>query len=166
MSWGQNYFVSTDWQEILPPKLTKNREFLKNCQIVWFFVVIYWQSDRWLSCNCQPIVWMVCWWKGIKTWAMFFLAAYTSIADALTNCQMKRIIRWKEFRRQELYALAESWKQEYGCCNINLLGRRLTANLPIRGKHRAHDGQARCPSWASSVPNLIQTDIRIKCALI
>ena len=44
-------------------------------------------------------------------------------------------------------------KTEYGCCNINLLGRRLTANLPIRGKHRAHDGQARCPSWASTVPN-------------
>ena len=25
MSWGQNYFASTDWQEILPPKLTMNR---------------------------------------------------------------------------------------------------------------------------------------------
>lgn len=25
MSWGQNYFVSTDWQEILPPKMTKNQ---------------------------------------------------------------------------------------------------------------------------------------------
>ena len=30
MSWGQNYFVSTDWQEILPPKLTKNRCLYKN----------------------------------------------------------------------------------------------------------------------------------------
>ena len=30
MSWGQNYFVSTDWQEILPPKLTKNLFFRKN----------------------------------------------------------------------------------------------------------------------------------------
>ena len=39
---------------------------------------------------------------------------------------------------------------------MNLLGICLTANLPIRGKHRAHDGQAACPSWASSVPNLIQ----------
>ncbi|WP_337809631.1 hypothetical protein, partial [Prevotella pectinovora] len=29
----------------------------------------------------------------------------------------------------------------------------LTANLPNRGKHVTHDGQARCPSWASSVPN-------------
>ena len=48
----------------------------------------------------------------------------------------------------------------------NQPGRRLAANLPNWGKHRAHDGQARCPSWASSVPNLIQTDIRIKCALI
>lgn len=28
MSWGQNYFVSTDWQEILPPKKTKNRTIL------------------------------------------------------------------------------------------------------------------------------------------
>ena len=36
--------------------------------------------------------------------------------------------------------------------NINLLDIRLTENLPNRGKHRAHDGQARCPTWASSVP--------------
>ena len=36
---------------------------------------------------------------------------------------------------------------------MNLLGRCLKANLPNRGKHVAHDGQARCPSWASSVPN-------------
>ena len=42
---------------------------------------------------------------------------------------------------------------EYGYYNINLLGRCLTANLPNRGKHVAHDGQARCPSWASTVPN-------------
>ena len=41
---------------------------------------------------------------------------------------------------------------------MNLLGTRLTANLPNRGKHVAHDGQAACPSWASSVPNLIQID--------
>ena len=27
MSWGQNYFASTDWQEILPPKLTMNQIF-------------------------------------------------------------------------------------------------------------------------------------------
>ena len=105
----------------------------KNCQIVWFFVVIFWQSNSWLLGNCQPIVWMVCRWKE--------------------NCQMKRIIRWKEFRRQEMYALAESWNQGYGCYNISLLGRHLTANLPNRGKHVAHDGQARYPSWASSVPN-------------
>ena len=30
MSWGQNYFVSTDWQEILPPKMTKNLPFFTN----------------------------------------------------------------------------------------------------------------------------------------
>ena len=29
--------------------------------------------------------------------------------------------------------------------------------LSNRGKHVTHDGQARCPTWASSVPNLIQT---------
>ena len=79
---------------------------------------------------------------------------------------MKRIIRWKEFRRQELDELAKSCKQEYGCYNISLLGRRLTANLPNRGKHVAHDGQARYPTWASSVPILTQTDIRINYALI
>ena len=68
--------------------------------------------NSWPPYDCQPIVWMVCW--------------------------------WEKFRRQDLYALAEYWKQEYEYYNINLLGRRLTANLP----------------------NLIQTDIRIKCALI
>ena len=30
----------------------------------------------------------------------------------------------------------------------------------------AQQGQARYPTWASIVPILIQTDIRIKCALI
>ena len=53
-------------------------------------------------------------------------------------------------------------KQYY---NSQLLGRRLTAILPIRGKQRAHDEKAAFPSWASTVPNLTQTDIRIKRAL-
>ena len=48
---------------------------------------------------------------------------------------------------------------------VNLLGRRLTANLPIRGKLLAPDEKAAYPSWASIVPNLTQTDIRIKYAL-
>ena len=133
----RNLFKLVDMSKSCPYRwFLVKREFLKNCQIVWFFVVIFWQSDSWLPGNCQPIVWMVCWWKE--------------------NCQMKRIIRWKEFRRQELYALAKSWKQEYGCYNISLLGRRLTANLPNRGKHVAHDGQARCPTWASTLPILTQ----------
>ena len=37
---------------------------------------------------------------------------------------------------------------------VSLLGRHLTANLPIRGKQRAHFGQARCPTWASTLPHL------------
>ena len=37
---------------------------------------------------------------------------------------------------------------------MNLLGRRLTQILPNWGKHVAHDGQASCPGWASSVPIL------------
>ena len=53
---------------------------------------------------------------------------------------MKLIVRCEEFRRQELHALAGSRKQEYGYCNINFLGIILTANLPNRGKHVAHDG--------------------------
>ena len=53
-------------------------------------------------------------------------------------------------------------KQYY---NSQLLGRRLTAILPNRGKQRAHDEKAAFPSWASTVPNLAQTDIRIKRAL-
>ena len=66
---------------------------------------------------------------------------------------MKRILRYEEFRLQELPALAEFRKQEYECYNMNLLGICLKANLPNRGKHVAHDGQARYPCWASIVPN-------------
>ena len=125
--------MPTGMEDMLPPKLTKNQEFLKNCQIIWFLVVMFWWTDSWLLGDCQATVWMVCWWKE--------------------NCQMREIIKWKESKRQELRALAESRKQKYGCYNINILGRCLTANLPNRGKHRAHDGQARCPTWASTVPN-------------
>ena len=56
---------------------------------------------------------------------------------------VKGIVRCEEYWRQKLYELAESWKQEYGYYNINLLGRHLTEILPIKK----------------------QTDIRIKCAL-
>ena len=51
---------------------------------------------------------------------------------------MEGIVRYEGIIRQELYALAEYY-------NINLLGMCLTANLPNRGKHVAHDGQAACP---------------------
>ena len=54
-------------------------------------------------------------------------------------------------RCEVLHALAEVWKQECEYYNINLLGRPLTAILPIMGKQRSHDGQARCPSWADFV---------------
>ncbi len=49
---------------------------------------------------------------------------------------------------------------------MNLLGICLKANLPKWGKHVAHDGQARYPTWASIVPILKPIYIRIKCALI
>ena len=65
---------------------------------------------------------------------------------------MKRILRYEEFRLQELPALAEFRKQEYECYNMKLLGICLKANLPKWGKHVAHDGQARYPTWASSLP--------------
>ena len=55
---------------------------------------------------------------------------------------------------EKLHVSAESWKQEYGYYDMNLLGRRLTQILPNWGKHVAHDGQARYPWWASSVPIL------------
>lgn len=35
------------------------------------------------------------------------------------------------------------------------LGTDRIANVPNRGKHRAHVGQARCPNWASTVPNFV-----------
>ena len=48
---------------------------------------------------------------------------------------------------------------------MKILGMCLPAILPNRGKQRAHDEKAAFPSWASTVPNLTQTDIRIKRAL-
>ena len=33
--------MQTETEGMLPPKLTKNQEMLKNCQIIWFFVVIF-----------------------------------------------------------------------------------------------------------------------------
>ena len=72
---------------------------------------------------------------------------------------MKGIVRWKELsdvRNSDDMNLLR-WQNpviwEYECHDINLLGRRLTANLPNRGKHVTQQGQARYPTWASSVPN-------------
>ena len=73
------------------------------------------------------------------------------VFDCLDGLLMRGSIRW-----QELHVLAESRKQEYGYYNINLLGNRLASFLPIRGKQRAHVGQAPCPCWASGVPILRQ----------
>ena len=124
--------------------LSKNKNFRKNCQTIWFLVVTFWQTDSWPPGDCQPIVWMVCWWKGRYFLRLYTIASrirlrtvYTGIADTLT------IVRCKE-----LYALAEFREQEYGYYDINLLGICLTTIMPIRGKQRAHDGQAPCPSWA------------------
>ena len=52
--------MPTDVEGFPPPELTKNWKNEKNCQIVWFFVVIFWHPASWLLSNCQPIVWMVC----------------------------------------------------------------------------------------------------------
>ena len=136
--------------------LSKNKNFRKNCQTIWFLAVTFWQTDSWPPGDCQPIVWMVCWWKGRYFLRLYTIASrirlrtvYTGIADTLT------IVRCKE-----LYALAEFREQEYGYYDINLLGICLTTIMPIRGKQRAHDGQAPCPSWASSVPQLGRIDVR------
>ena len=74
------------------------------------------------------------------------------VFDCLDGLQMRGSIRW-----QELHVLAESRKQEYGYYNINLLGSRLAPFLPKWGKQRAQVGQARYPTWASTVPK-IRTD--------
>ena len=81
------------------------------------------------------------------------------VFDCLDGLQMRGSIRWQEFRWQEfrwqeLHVLAESRKQKYGCYNINLLGSRLAHFLPKWGKQRAQVGQARCPTWASTLPQL------------
>ena len=82
--------------------------------------------------------------------------------NCLDSLLMKGIVRWKELsnernsddRNRLRWQNPVIWK--YGCYNSHLLGRRLTANLPNRGKHVTHDGQAPCPSWASTVPKLTQ----------
>ena len=71
------------------------------------------------------------------------------VFDCLDGLQMRGSIRW-----QELHVLAESRKQKYGCYNINLLGSRLAHFLPKWGKQRAQVGQARYPTWASTLPQL------------
>ena len=76
------------------------------------------------------------------------------VFDCLDGLQMRGSIRWQEFRWQELHVLAESRKQEYGYYNINLLGSRLVHFLPKWGKQRAQVGQARYPTWASTLPHL------------
>ena len=71
------------------------------------------------------------------------------VFNCLDGLQMRGSIRW-----QELHVLAESRKQEYGYYNINLLGSRLVHFLPKWGKQRAQVGQARYPTWASTLPHL------------
>ena len=71
------------------------------------------------------------------------------VFDCLDGLQMRGSIRW-----QELHVLAESRKQKYGCYNINLLGSRLASFLPKWGKQRAQVGQARYPTWASTLLHL------------
>ena len=124
--------------------LSKNKNFRKNCQTIWFLVVTFWQTDSWLPGDCQRIVWMVCWWKGRYFLRLYTIASrirlrtvYTGIADTLT------IVRCKE-----LYALAEFQEQEYGYYDINLLGICLTTIMPIRGKQRAPVGQNWCQTDA------------------
>ena len=70
-----------------------------------------------------------------------------AVFDCLDGLLMRGSIRW-----QELHVLAESRKQECGCYNINLLGSRLAHFLPKWGKQRAQVGQARYPTWASTLP--------------
>ena len=76
------------------------------------------------------------------------------VFNCLDGLQMRGSIRWQEFRWQELHVLAESRKQEYGYYNINLLGSRLVHFLPKWGKQRAQVGQARYPTWASTLPQM------------
>ena len=76
------------------------------------------------------------------------------VFDCLDGLQMRGSIRWQEFRWQELHVLAEFRKQEYGYYNINLLGSRLAPFLPKWGKQRAQVGQARYPTWASTLPQM------------
>ena len=56
MSWGQNYFVSTDWQEILPPKMTKNPKFLKCFEIgnrLWIKFTLMHYFLKWNKYLCK-----------------------------------------------------------------------------------------------------------------
>ena len=59
--------------------------------------------------------------------------------------------------------MAVSRKPEYRYYNIHLLGRRLTANLPNRGKQRAPLEKAPCLTWASIVPICGQCSWLCRC---
>ena len=88
-----------------------------------------------------------------------WLTIWRLSGNCLDGLLMKVIVRWKELPdvRNSDDRNRMRWQnpviREYGYYNINLLGICLTANLPNRGKHVAHDGQARYPCWASIVPN-------------
>ena len=55
-----------------------------------------------------------------------------------------------------LLAIGFAWI--YDCRNTYILGTFWIATVPNRGKHVTHVGQARYPTWASTVPK-IRTNI-------
>ena len=120
--------------------LSKNKNFRKNCQTIWFLVVTFWQTDSWPPGDCQPIVWMVCSWKG-----RYFLRLYTIASRIrLQLSDVRNCMRWQNSGNRNmgittLTYWASAWLQ---LCPSGV------SSVPMMGKHLAPVGQAACPSWA------------------
>ena len=114
--------------------LSKNKNFRKNCQTIWFLVVTFWQTDSWLPGDCQPIVWMVWLMKGIV------------ISDE-RNCQLRviqsagiacasRIQKNRNMGITTLTYWSDVWQQ---FCPSG------ASSVPLMRKQRTPVGQASCP---------------------
>ena len=125
-------------------EVRKNKNFQKNCQIIWFFVVIFWYTDSWLSGDCQAIVWMVCWWKelsDVRNYQMIGIVSWKKCQLWVCNSDYRNSMRWQNPENRSIGITtftywADVWHQ---ICPTG------ASTLPHLRKHLASLGQASCP---------------------
>ena len=144
MSWGQNYFASTDWQEILPPKLTMNQNFVQNCQIVWFYLIIHWHTDKYRPDNCFQLSG----WFASTKFFHFSLKSYQVILlPSLNSIVMDK--------NRLFYPLQHNYWIKSSILPLSK-SKDTNHQATIIGKDNKtwENGQHACPSGASSVLNM------------